>query len=144
MKYQRLFGFTVVLSSILILSCQSGWDGETRDFRQDMRDFVQRISTYSHAQDSDLIIIPQNGHSILIDSGLSSSSPDPDYIAAIDGVGREDLFYSYNRDDEATPSDELSDMLAFMTLAVANGLQVLTTDYCSTFINVEDSYSQNA
>jgi cysteinyl-tRNA synthetase, unknown class len=37
-----------------------------------------------------------------------------------------------------------NEMTAFMDVAVNNGLIVLATDYCSTKINVDDSYSKNS
>ncbi len=37
------------------------------------------------------------------------------YLSAIDGVGREDLFYGYDEDNIATPSLETEYMLGFWT-----------------------------
>ena len=139
--------YIIIISLILpvvLSSCQTGWSGEARDFRQDMRNFVSEISAYSHNNEPDFIIIPQNGHEILTLDGSSSGTIAADYTAAIDGLGREDLFYGYNQDDEATPAAEQTAMLGFMNLAEANGIEVLTTDYCSTASKIEDSYSRNA
>ncbi|MBN2289690.1 MAG: endo alpha-1,4 polygalactosaminidase [Candidatus Glassbacteria bacterium] len=115
-----------------------------RDFRQEMRDLVMEISTWARAVKPGFIVIPQNGHELLTENGEESGTPALAYIRAIDGVGREDLFYGYDEDDEATPGPDRDYMTAFMDLAVNNGLRVLVTDYCLTRSLVDDSYAQSA
>ncbi|HPB65110.1 MAG TPA: endo alpha-1,4 polygalactosaminidase [Spirochaetales bacterium] len=133
-----------VATLILCASCATGWHGEERDFRGDMRELVQDVSAYAHDSRPGFIVIPQNGHQLLTLDGQSSGATASDYLAAIDGVGREDLFYGYDGDDVATPAPERDAMLAFMDLAEANGIQVLATDYCSTPAKVDDSYARSA
>ncbi len=115
-----------------------------RDYRQDMRDFVQGISAYAKGINSNFIIIPQNGHELLIENGEENGIPAVAYLEAIDGVGREDLFYGYDDDDVATPISERGHMISFMDIAETNGIEVLVTDYCWTQSFVDHSYEQNA
>ncbi|MBU0504615.1 endo alpha-1,4 polygalactosaminidase [bacterium] len=117
-------------------------DPET-DYRQYMRDFVQDISSYAKNIDTDFIIIPQNGHDLLTTDGEATGSLATSYISAIDGVGREDLNYGYDNDDEATPTADKTQMSAFMDIAEDNDIEVLVTDYCSTQANMDDSYQEN-
>lgn len=65
----------------------------TRDYRQDMRDFVQAISAYGEENIPNFIIIPQNGQEIVTQNGEEDGVPATEYLNAINGVGREDLFY---------------------------------------------------
>ena len=95
---------------------------EKRDFRQDMRRLVQTISAYAKKTNPDFIIIPQNGHGLLTLGDDTTAGPASAYLAAIDGVGREDLFFGYNADNQATPASERDEMLGFMDLAEAHGL----------------------
>jgi cysteinyl-tRNA synthetase len=118
--------------------------GPNRDFKQDMRDFVQDISAYAKAIDPTFLIIPQNGQELLTANGTENGIPDANYTAAIDGVGREDLFYGYKNDDIATPISERNYMMAFLDIAESNGVEVLVTDYCWTPSKMNDSYIQNA
>lgn len=118
-------------------------DFPDRDFRQDMRDFVQRISSYASGFDVDFIVIPQNGHELLSTNGESDGPAASAYMDAISGVGREDLFYGYNDDNVTTPAGERDYMLEFMDLAVANHIEVLVTDYCWTQSYMDDSYTQS-
>ncbi|MHC1575716.1 MAG: endo alpha-1,4 polygalactosaminidase [Methanosarcinaceae archaeon] len=117
---------------------------DDRDHRQQMRDLVRHISTYSKQVDPDFIIIPQNGHELLTVDGKPDGTVSTAYIGAIDGIGREDLFYGYEMDNAATPITERDHMISFMDIAMDMGLVVLVTDYCSTPSLMDDSYSCNA
>ena len=140
------FLFISILSVLLLTSCEDDNSDSIPDrvFKQDMRDFVQGISSYSKAINSNFSIIPQNGHELLTENGEETGSPVVDYINAIDGVGREDLFYGYDNDNEPTPAADNDYMIAFMDIAEINGVEVLVTDYCSSQSNMDDSYAQNA
>ena len=115
-----------------------------RNYRQDMRDFVQGISAYAKGIKPSFIVIPQNGHELLTENGEETGRLAVRYLDAIDGVGREDLFYGYDEDDVATPLLELEHMVSFMDIAEKSGVEVLVTDYCSTHSLVDRSYYHNA
>jgi len=144
--------YVVLVLIILVVwptvsGCLGGGDGAAvagRDYRQSMRNFVRGLSSYGRNLDPDFIVIPQNGHELLTSNGAEDGAPAAYYIAAIDGVGREDLFYGYDNDDVATPSDERDYMLGFMNAAEQNGVEVLVTDYCSSQAFVDDSFTQSA
>jgi len=113
------------------------------NYRQEMRIFVQGISTYTKGIVSNFTVIPQNGHDLLTENGDETGMPAANYLNVIDGVGREDLFYGYTADDVATSASERAYMIAFLDIAESNGVEVLVTDYCSTQSHIEDSYAQN-
>jgi len=69
-----------------------------------MRDFVQGISSYAKGINSNFIVIPQNGHQLLTENGEETGTHAMTYLEAIDGAGREDLFYGYDADNIATPT----------------------------------------
>lgn len=136
---------TLVLLSLMTAGCLGPEDddeGQARDYRQDMREFVQNISAYAKGIDPDFIVIPQNGNDIITENGLADGPLSSDYIEAIDGIGREDFLYGYESDDEATPFTETEAMKGFMDLARDNGLKVLVTDYCSSRARIDDSYAR--
>lgn len=129
------------------ITVAEGGEGEgegERNYRQDMRDFVQAISVYAKAQHPGFLCIPQNGEPLLTLDELSDGAPCVDYISAIDGQGREDLFYGYNADNLPTPAGERDRILGFLDLAENEGVEVLVTDYCSTHAYMDDSYASNA
>jgi cysteinyl-tRNA synthetase len=139
---KKFYMCTIILITGILVSCPPS-DGLDRDFRQDMRDFVQAISAWVKATESVFIIIPQNGHDLVTENGESSGNPAMAYLDAIDGLGREDLFYGYDEDDIATPASERDEMIAFLDIAKNHDVEVLVTDYCSTEGNIDDSYTQN-
>lgn len=112
-------------------------------YRDHMREFVQSISQYARTSDPDFIIIPQNGPELVTGNGEEDGSPSVDYLAAIDGVGREDLFYGYKDDNSSTPDKETSYMVSFLDICEENGVEVLTTDYCWDHSKMDNSYTKN-
>lgn len=111
--------------------------------KEDMREFVQGISSYAKNINTTFVVIPQNGQEILTVNGESNGAIATDYINAIDGVGREDLLYGYNNDDEATPSSEINYMKEYLAIAENNGVEVLVIDYCWTASKMDNSYFSN-
>ena len=122
------------------MGCDKESVTEDLDFRAEMRYFVSEISAYAKSIDPDFIIVPQNGHELLILDESTGTFAD-DYIASIDGIGREDLFFGYDNDDITTPSGETEYMIEFMDLAENNGVEVLVTDYCWASWKVDSSYA---
>jgi len=113
------------------------------DFKQEMRNFVQAVSTYAKAANPGFIIIPQNGQELITLNGDNKGTADLTYLSFIDGQGREDLFYGYDDDNQATPSEETEYMTDFLDLAKETGVIILVTDYCSSTSKMDDSYSKN-
>jgi len=145
MERWTCYVLVVFLIGLAVMGCPGPETNlEQRDYRQDMRDFVHRISDYAKAKAPGFSVIPQNGHQLLTEDGQESGPSAKDYLAAIDAVGREDLFYGYDGDDVATSNEDRDPMLAFMDLAEENGVEVLVTDYCSTREHVDNSYLWNA
>ncbi len=140
----------MILGLIVVNSCTSGNSAEelnsdpaATNYRQEMRSFVQAISAYAKSIDTDFIVIPQNGHDLMTTTGDETAPAVTDYLSAIDGVGREDLYYGFDTDDVATPAEDRDFMIAFMDIAEANSVEALVTDYCSTQSFMDLSYSQS-
>ena len=138
--------------TMLFPSCGGGEDvgivgpsttGNTQ-YKQDMRAFVQNMSAYARGVKPGFIVIPQNGHELVTADGSPTGAAATAYLSAINGVGREDLFYGYSSDNVATPAATRDQIIQYMDLAKANNVQPLVTDYCSTKAKVDDSYAQNS
>ena len=76
-------------------------------YKQRMRDLVISLSRYARRVNPEFIVIPQNGNELLTLDGKLGSAPAADYIRAIDGIGREDLFYGYTADNQETPAEAI-------------------------------------
>ncbi|MFN8088779.1 MAG: endo alpha-1,4 polygalactosaminidase [Mycobacterium sp.] len=114
------------------------------DYRKSMRAFVIRIAQQARSVDPDFIVIPQNGQELITQNGEADGPLAADYLAAIDGQGREDLFYGYTADNVATPPADRDYLLDFLEREEAEGVQVLVVDYASSPARVDNSYTQNA
>ena len=112
-------------------------------YRQYMRDLVCEISAYAKEHAPDFFIVPQNGHELLVNDPGTNEMPASAYISAIDGVGREDLFYGYYEDNEATPIKVQEEIIAFLDIAEKNGIEALVIDYCQTNSHIDNSYARN-
>jgi cysteinyl-tRNA synthetase len=134
----------ILVPAILLVVCFSCKDdyGDV-DFKEEMRNFVIGISQYTKGINPDFIVIPQNGQELVTSNGDEDGYPHSNYLDAIDGVGREDLFYGYNNDNEATPIADRNYMITFLDVCIANNVAVLVTDYCWTQSKMDDSYAQN-
>ncbi len=148
MKQSQII-FTLIFTVMVLFSgCKSDSSGpdepEPRDYRRDMRQFVQNLGDYARTKKPGFIIIPQNGQELLTNNGKADGQLVTDYLAAINGVGREDLFYGYNNDNVATPVNERNYMLAFLETAKQNNKRVLVIDYCTTRSYVDRSYAENS
>ncbi|MBN1416053.1 MAG: endo alpha-1,4 polygalactosaminidase [Bacteroidales bacterium] len=137
-------GILLLLTILFSVRCD-GDEDEAIDpvYRQYMRDFVQDISQYARTENSAFIVIPQNGQELVTENGEEDGQPVLAYLRAIDGVGREDLFFGYDEDNRATPSDERDYMISYLDVCESNGVEVLVTDYCWTHSKMDDSYRQS-
>ena len=134
----------LVLISFLLTGCTyDSQNEEDVDYRENMRIFVQNISEYAKEENPDFLIIPQNGHNLLTKNGEATGDLAVDYLNAIDGVGREDLFYGYESDNLETKESETNEIISFMDIAKDNDIKVLVTDYCSSYPFVDNSFTQN-
>ena len=91
----------------------SGLDRDTAE--QDMVDFVIAISGYAKARNPDFLIYPQNGEALGVH---------PEYLAAVDGIGREDVWYN---DNELQPDTNTT--LGYLELFSDSGKHVIVIDY---------------
>lgn len=133
----------LLIGSILTGGCGGDVNEFARDYKQDMRDFIQDISAYAKGDNPSFVIIPQNGQELLTENEENTAAPTAAYIDAIDAVGREDLFYGYNGDNIPTPISERDYMIAFLDIAEECGVEALVIDYCSSRAFVDSSYAWN-
>ncbi len=136
--------FALLIVSILLNACQKTTESPVA-YRAEMRQFIRDISERGRSARPGFIVIPQNGQDLLTADGTPAGTVEASFRLAIDGFGREELFYGYdNQDDLQAATDEQVQWLGMCDFAVSQGLQVLTTDYVYTRSKVDDAYTQNA
>jgi cysteinyl-tRNA synthetase len=109
-----------------------------------MRTLIVEIAEHTKSQVSGFLVIAQNGDELLTTGDSAAAPLASEYIHAIDGLGREDLFYGYDDDNEPTPIEATNWMLTYLDRAEELGIEVLVTDYCWDTVRMDDSYGQNA
>ena len=117
-------------------------NGGDINYRSEMRSFVINLSNYAKSISPGFIIIPQNGIELAVDND-SDMEPVTDYLEAIDGNGQEDLFYGYENDNVATPTNESDYLVEFLDISKNAENTILVTDYCSSQSNMQNSYEIN-
>ncbi|MBI2267522.1 MAG: endo alpha-1,4 polygalactosaminidase [Armatimonadetes bacterium] len=100
--------------------------------RREMVEFVKALACHGREtkKDSDFGIFPQNGEALL---------SEPDYLAVITGIGREDTFYGYPEENERTEPDFGREIQKYLDKAVRAGKVVLNVDYCTSPEKVRDA-----
>lgn len=141
----RVILVLAIVGLVLISSgCTMPWQDDELEPRDEMRGLVQSIANTARRTDADFIVVPQNGLELLTRDGKPDGDLAKGYVGAIDGVGREDLFYGYSGMDRPTPVRELEHMSAMLNVSTGQGKPALVTDYCSQQGYVWDSLRWNA
>jgi len=119
--------------SLLLTSCSK--EKRSENAAEKMQEFVINISNYTHQYDSDFIIIPQNGEAL----GFNQADPDlalnTNYLAAIDGIGVEEIFYN----GAFAPDDYRIEMLQQLNASE----KILVSEYVNDNANITDALSRN-
>lgn len=102
------------------------WAAERTSSFAEMVSFVSRLSAWAKGQRPDFLIVPQNGEELLADAG---------YRAAIDGLGKEDLFFGDHGNDRPNEPWRVEKALSFIKLAQRDGLPVLAVEYARDAAN---------
>ena len=122
----------------------AGDPGALTSPRDAMRSWIIEISATVRARSPGFLLVAQNGEELIALGDQPDASLATGYLEALDGLGREDLFFGYAEDDEPTPWEATAWMLSYLDRAVTEGLCVFTIDYCWSPQNVRASYDRNA
>jgi cysteinyl-tRNA synthetase len=93
---------------------------EDMGHREDMVEFVARISARAKAQQSDLLVIAQNGDHLLADAKFRH---------VIDGFAREDLFYGEDTDGARNAESSIRESVERLKTLAVEGKPVFVVEY---------------
>ncbi len=96
------------------------------DSRLYMVNFVMAISKYAKNQNRDFLIVPQNSEELIAENG---------YLNAIDGVGRENLWFV---GDCPQNKNELAISLYYLDQIIKAGKFVFAINYCQKEENIKN------
>jgi cysteinyl-tRNA synthetase, unknown class len=92
---------------------------------EEMADLVAAIRTAGRFRDPDFLVFVQNASEL---PGLV-----PAYLESVDGIGQEDIYYGYESDGIATPSEVTSKLETNLAVFRDAEKSVLTIDYPFSF-----------
>ena len=93
---------------------------EEMGHKDDMVEFVARISQRAKSQNEDFLIVSQNGDALI---------PNPKFREAIDAFAREDLFYGEDNDGQRNSADSIRTNVRRLKTLTAEGKPVLVVEY---------------
>lgn len=114
------------------------------DLARKMTALIERTSEYAKAIDPDFKIVPQNSPELGVAGYLSGSYNQNDadtYLAAVDGIGMEELYYLAT--DNPCNQGWCQENRDNADIVGADGNLVLTVDYANQYSNVEDAYMRS-
>lgn len=137
----KKYALAFIFCSLCALCCSAAG---SPDRRAEMRRLVEKISGYAKALHPGFAVFPQNGQELVTDSGNPDGKPDTAYLAAVDGTGREDMYYGYTADAVPTPGGVSAYFEGLCDVFKRAGKTVLAIDYCSGSAQAESSGAKNA
>lgn len=98
------------------------WKKTRPTAEREMVEFVKRIADYARAKAPGFLIVPQNGENLI---------EHDDYLATIDGLGKEDLLYGGDtrRDGEPNPEQEIAESVRSLSRVTKSGKPVFAVEY---------------
>lgn len=126
-----------------IAPIQRGPEGPLLDVRDQMRQFVQKISDYARSVQPNFTVITQGGLELLtkvdeVDETKVSTARA--YIKSIDGILVEGLFFGEKEVGQPTPPERLEQRLKLVRLAKKSRLNVMVMDYVSDADQAKQAY----
>ncbi len=106
-------------------------EGPLVDFREEMRQFIQRISTYARSIRPDFAVVVENGGGLTVKTDPVDDTlilPASGFTRSIDGILSVGLFHGYNTFGAPPKPEALQSRLSILERAKRNGLGVFVLD----------------
>lgn len=94
--------------------------GDNADVRQKMRDFIIKLTDYMRSKKPDVAILVQNAEELLDNKA---------YVAAIDGIAKEDLLFGISHKEERNKADDVAESSTLLKSAQQSGKKIFVIEY---------------
>lgn len=126
-------------------SAPTGSGAILRDFREDMRIFVQRIADFSRGYNPNFGVVIENSLELVekrdsVEEGLTT--PARTFLRSIDGVLVTGLYHGGDTFARATPEEIRTEHLGRLKRATDEGLKVLVLDHTDNPEQIENGWAQ--
>ncbi len=109
--------------------------GTLVNYREEMRQLIQRIGEYARTLNPQFAIVPSGGLELLekIDEVYADKTfPARGYMRSINGLMRTAVYYGWEEIDKATPEAIQEEFLRFAEIVRSNGIRFLSMDFATT------------
>lgn len=116
------------------------------DFREQMRELVQKISRFARSQNPNFIVIAKGSPELMKkidDIDETKTFPARAYMRSIDGIMIDGLFFGEKKIGVPTTPEQLDRKLQLVRMAKKNRLNVMVIDYVDNAVQAEKSYAFN-
>lgn len=98
----------------------------------EMVDYVTALTGYAREQRPGFLVFPQNAPELAADF--------PEYLATMDGIGQEDIYYGYPDEGYESPDEFVAELEPYLDLFVEAGKPVLVVGYTTDAGQIADQY----
>lgn len=113
------------------------------DYREEMRTFVQQISSYARQQKRNFIVAVRDPEELIIKRNVQDEniiSPARTFMRSVDAVMYDNVFMGYKAVDQATPPEVQQQILGSIDRAKRSGLPVLTMEFATKPSDIDRIY----
>jgi endo-alpha-1,4-polygalactosaminidase (GH114 family) len=113
------------------------------DHREEMRTFIQRISTYARQQKRNFMVVARDAEELIIKRDLQDEniiSPARTFTRSVDAVMYDGVFLGHKAVGQAPPAALQQQVLANIERAKRAGLPVLTVDFATEPKSIDAVY----
>lgn len=104
--------------------------GDTEERRLQMIDLIKGISSYMRAKKPDSVILAQNAEELLDHA---------DYLAAIDGIAKEDLLFGISHKERRNPQGDIEHSTKLLDAARKQGKVIFVIEYLKSKANIAEA-----
>ena len=130
------------LSTSIPLPVQTG---PILDFREELRTYVQRVSTYARSQKNDFIIVARDAGDLLIKRDVQDEkiiSPARTFMRSIDGIMFDGLFVGHQRVGQVPPPEIQQIHKQRIERAKRGGMKTLSMEFAAKPTEIDNAYRQ--
>lgn len=137
---KRKLAMILMFFLIFTIACNKVSYDKEINYKDEMKKFVSEISMEAKKSEGDFYIITQNAEDIIYGK---NEEIDYDFLNCIDGIGKESLYYGYDKDDKKTNEEEVKYIEDALDVYLKNNKVVLVTNYCSSKDKMQDGYNKS-
>ena len=104
--------------------------GDSKEMRDRMTSFIIKLTGYMRAKKPDVAILVQNAEELLDRS---------EYVAAIDGIAKEDLLYGITHREEPNKKDDVEWSSKLLKAAQSKGKKIFVIEYLTKANYISDA-----